>query len=90
MARVVLFSPTPPDLSAFGVRGLQASLKAAGHETRLVLFPGSIGLSQEDGSYVYRYADTVIDQAMELAAPMISRMAPDRAAVLASIGMIRR
>lgn len=68
MARIVLFSPTPPDLSAFGVRGLQASLKAAGHDVRLVLFPGSIGLSQEDGSYVYRYADTVIDQALELAA----------------------
>ncbi len=67
MARIVLFSPTPPDLSAFGVRSLQASLKAAGHETRLVLFPGSIGLSQEDGSYVYRYADTVVDQALELA-----------------------
>ena len=34
--------------------------------------------------------EVVSDQAMELAAPMISRMAPDRAAVLASIGMIRR
>jgi radical SAM superfamily enzyme YgiQ (UPF0313 family) len=68
MARIVLLSPTPPDLSAFGVRSLQASLKAAGHDTRLVLFPGSIGLSQEDGSYVYRYDAAVIDQALELAA----------------------
>ena len=68
MANIVLLSPTPPDLSAFGVRSLQASLKAAGHDVRLVLFPGSIGLSQEDGSYVYRYTDAVIGQALELAA----------------------
>ena len=68
MARLTLLSPTPPDLSAFGVRSLQASLKAAGHDVRLVLFPGSIGLLQEDGSYVYRYPERVVDQALELAA----------------------
>lgn len=68
MARIVLLSPTPPDLSAFGVRSLQASLKAVGHDVRLVLFPGSIGLSQEDGSYVYRYADTVVEEALALTA----------------------
>ncbi|MHC1791173.1 B12-binding domain-containing radical SAM protein [Solidesulfovibrio sp.] len=68
MARLVLLSPTPPDLSAFGVRSLQASLKAAGHDVRLILFPGSIGLSQEDGSYVYRYSPGVVAQALELAA----------------------
>ncbi|HWQ08720.1 MAG TPA: cobalamin-dependent protein, partial [Holophaga sp.] len=68
MPRLTLLSPTPPDLSAFGVRSLQASLKAAGHDVRLVLFPGSIGLLQEDGSYVYRYPDGIVDQALELAA----------------------
>ncbi|MEA4855579.1 B12-binding domain-containing radical SAM protein [Solidesulfovibrio sp.] len=67
MARLTLFSPTPPDLSAFGVRSLQATLKAAGHDVRLVLFPGSIGLLQEDGSFVYRYPERVVDQALELA-----------------------
>jgi len=67
MPSLTLFSPTPPDLSAFGVRSLQASLKAAGHDVRLVLFPGSIGLLQEDGSFVYRYPDAVIDAALELA-----------------------
>ena len=67
MAVIVLLSPTPPDLSAFGVRSLQASLTAAGHDVRLVLFPGSIGLSQEDGSFIYRYSETVIDQTVELA-----------------------
>lgn len=68
MPSLTLFSPTPPDLSAFGVRSLQASLKAAGHEVRLILFPGSIGLLQEDGSFVYRYPEAVIDAALELAA----------------------
>ena len=68
MAAIVLLSPTPPDCSAFGVRSLQASLKAAGHDVRLILFPGSIGLSQEDGSYVYRYAEPVIEQALALTA----------------------
>ncbi|MHC1713447.1 MAG: radical SAM protein [Solidesulfovibrio sp.] len=67
MPKVTLFSPTPPDLSAFGVRSLQASLKAAGHDVRLVLFPGSIGLLQEDGSFVYRYPDRIVDEALELA-----------------------
>lgn len=68
MPKLTLFSPTPPDLSAFGVRSLQASLKAVGHDVRLVLFPGSIGLLQEDGSYIYRYPERVVDQALELAA----------------------
>lgn len=68
MARLTLFSPTPPDLSAFGVRSLQASLKAAGHDVRLVLFPGSIGRLQEDGSFIYRYPDRIVAQALDLAA----------------------
>ena len=68
MPTLTLLSPTPPDLSAFGVRSLQASLKAAGHTVRLVLFPGSIGLLQEDGSFVYRYPQRVVDQALALAA----------------------
>jgi radical SAM superfamily enzyme YgiQ (UPF0313 family) len=67
MTRLTLLSPTPPDLSAFGVRSLQASLKAAGHSVRLVLFPGSIGRLQEDGSFVYRYDERIVDQALELA-----------------------
>ncbi len=37
MPKLTLFSPTPPDLSAFGVRSLQATLKAKGHDVRLVL-----------------------------------------------------
>ncbi|MYL81751.1 radical SAM protein [Desulfovibrio aerotolerans] len=68
MAAIVLLSPTPPDCSAFGVRSLQASLKAAGHDVRLILFPGSIGLSQEDGSFVYRYPEAVVEQTLALAA----------------------
>jgi anaerobic magnesium-protoporphyrin IX monomethyl ester cyclase len=67
MPKLTLFSPTPPDLSAFGVRSLQASLKAAGHDVRLVLFPGSIGLLQEDGSFVYHYPERIVDEALELA-----------------------
>uniref|UniRef100_I2Q7J4 Fe-S oxidoreductase n=1 Tax=Desulfovibrio sp. U5L TaxID=596152 RepID=I2Q7J4_9BACT len=68
MPRLTLFSPTPPDLSAFGVRSLQASLKAAGCDVRLVLFPGSIGRLREDGSFAYRYPDRLVGEALDLAA----------------------
>jgi radical SAM superfamily enzyme YgiQ (UPF0313 family) len=68
MARMTFLAPTPPDLSAFGVRALSAYLRSAGHETRLVFIPGSIGKLLPDGSFAYHYSDAVTDRAAELCA----------------------
>ncbi len=53
MAVVTLLTPCPPDVTAFGTRSLSAALRAVGHETRLVFFPGNLGLAlcAEDHAY---------------------------------------
>ncbi len=64
--KMVLITPTPPDISAFGIRSLSAYLRANGHETTLVFLPGSIGLLKEGGDYVYRYDPAILDQILQL------------------------
>lgn len=66
MSSIILITPTPPDISAFGVRSLSAFLRRAGHRTRLVFLPGSAGLLKERGEFVYCYEARVIDQLIEL------------------------
>lgn len=66
MASIVLIAPTPPDISAFGVRSLSAYLRRSGHTTRLIFIPGSAGLLTADGSYVYQYDPDVIEQLADL------------------------
>lgn len=68
MATVVLVTPTPPDITAFGVRSLSSFLRSRGHKTRLVFLPGSIGLLQADGSYRYSYMETVQQDLLRLVA----------------------
>ncbi len=63
---VVLITPTPPDLSAFGVRSISAYLRAKGLRTRVIFLPGSLGLLREGGTYVYQYPDTALQQIAEL------------------------
>jgi len=55
MNRITLLAPTPPDLSAFGVRSLSAFLRAAGLATRVVFLPGAMGRLRPDGSFAYAY-----------------------------------
>jgi anaerobic magnesium-protoporphyrin IX monomethyl ester cyclase len=64
--KIALLNPTPPDISAFGVRSLSAYLRDKGHETTVVFYPGSIGLLREGGEFVYCYSQTVIDETVEL------------------------
>jgi radical SAM superfamily enzyme YgiQ (UPF0313 family) len=66
MSSIILITPTPPDISAFGVRSLSAVLRKAGHRTRIVFFPGSAGMLQENGDFVYHYDPGVIDALIEL------------------------
>jgi anaerobic magnesium-protoporphyrin IX monomethyl ester cyclase len=56
MNRITLLAPTPPDLSAFGVRSLSASLRAAGVPTRIVFLPGAMGRLRADGGFAYAYS----------------------------------
>lgn len=64
--KVVLLNPVPPDISAFGVRSLSAYLRKHGHETRLIFYPGSIGLLREGGAFVYRYSPEIVAETIEL------------------------
>ena len=66
MAEIVLVTPTPPDLTAFGVRSLSSYLRSRGHDTRLVFLPGSIGMYRTEGTYAYSYSKQVQDDLIEL------------------------
>jgi radical SAM superfamily enzyme YgiQ (UPF0313 family) len=64
--KITLLTPTPPDISAFGVRSISAYLRARGHETRVVFLPGSIGLLKEGGEFVYSYGEKILQRINEL------------------------
>ena len=66
MAKIILITPTPPDITAFGVRSLSSFLRSHGHETRLVFLPGSIGMLKTEGTYTYSYSESVQDELIEL------------------------
>lgn len=59
---IVLITPTPPDINAFGVRILSSILKEAGYQTRIIFLPGGIEHLNFDSSYIYQYSDHVLDQ----------------------------
>lgn len=42
--KVVLVAPTPPDLSAFGVRSISAYLKSRGHGVNIIFLPGGVAM----------------------------------------------
>lgn len=64
--KVTFITPTPPDLSAFGVRSLSAYLRAKGVETSLIFLPGSIGLLKEGGEFAYHYPEHVLDHIVDI------------------------
>lgn len=66
--KIGLITPTPPDISAFGVRSLSAFLKAAGHGTQCIFLPGGIEKLRNQKEYIYQYPQKVIDQIVELCA----------------------
>lgn len=63
---ITFLAPTPPDVSAFGVRSLSSYLRGRGYTTRIVFLPGSIGLLREGGGFVYRYDETTLADIVEL------------------------
>jgi radical SAM superfamily enzyme YgiQ (UPF0313 family) len=68
MNRITLLAPTPPDCSAFGVRSLSASLRAAGVPTRIVFLPGAMGRLRADGGFAYAYPPEELAAVRELCA----------------------
>lgn len=66
MAKVVLITPTPPDITAFGIRSLSSFLRSKGHSTRLVFLPGSIGMLKTEGTYTYSYSEKVQEELIDL------------------------
>lgn len=68
MNRTILLAPTPPDLSAFGVRSLSASLRASGAATRVVFLPCAMGRLRTDGSFAYTYTPRELAAVRELCA----------------------
>lgn len=63
---IVLITPTPPDINAFGIRTISAVLKKAGFSTKIIFLPGGIEHLRFDGNYIYRYSDKTLEQITEL------------------------
>lgn len=64
--RITLITPTPPDISAFGVRILSSYLRQHGKDVRIIFLPGSLGSLREKGDFAYSYDKKVIDKIIEL------------------------
>lgn len=63
---ITFLAPTPPDVSAFGVRSLSAYLRSRDFRTRIVFLPGSIGLLKEGGGFAYHYEQSTLNDIVEL------------------------
>lgn len=64
--KVTFVTPTPLDLSAFGVRGLSAFLKREGHQVRNVFLPGGVEKYKFRDGYSYQYESGVLAQVLQL------------------------
>lgn len=64
--KVVLITPTPPDINAFGIRILSSVLKKEGFHTKIIFLPGGIEHLRFDSSYVYQYSIKTLEQISEL------------------------
>jgi len=63
--KITLITPTPPDISAFGVRALSAHLKQKGFETACLFLPGGIERLQHGGKYRYTYSKSALQGVLE-------------------------
>ncbi|MBI5826126.1 MAG: B12-binding domain-containing radical SAM protein [Deltaproteobacteria bacterium] len=64
--KITIITPTPPDISAFGVRSLSSYLRSMGFDTRLIFLPGSIGKLKKGEDFVYAYDAGVLERIVEL------------------------
>jgi len=66
--RLVLIAPTPPDISAFGVRSLAAFLRREGVRVTTIFLPGGVEQTRRDRTYIYRYPESLMDRVIDLTA----------------------
>ncbi|MBF0557628.1 MAG: B12-binding domain-containing radical SAM protein [Nitrospirae bacterium] len=64
--RITLIAPTPPDVSAFGIRALSSYLKKHGKEVRLIFLPGGVEKFKYKTGFKYEYEKSILDQVVEL------------------------
>jgi len=64
--KIALITPTPPDISAFGVRSLSAFLRQKGHQVTLIFLPGGIDLLKVGGEFSYGYSQQIIDNILAI------------------------
>lgn len=64
--KITIITPTPPDISAFGVRSLSSYMRKNGFDTRLIFLPGSISKLKDDSDFVYHYSEDIIKQVVKL------------------------
>lgn len=64
--KITFITPTPPDISAFGVRALSAWLKRNGYSVRCIFLPGGIENLRHSGRYRYRYSESVENDILEI------------------------
>jgi anaerobic magnesium-protoporphyrin IX monomethyl ester cyclase len=64
--KITFITPTPPDISAFGVRALSAWLKLKGHSVTCIFLPGGIEQLRHSGSYRYKYPQDVMASILRL------------------------
>ncbi len=64
--KITFITPTPPDISAFGVRALSAWLKHRGYAVQCIFLPGGIENLRHSGLYRYQYPDHVVTEILEI------------------------
>ncbi len=63
---IVLVTPTPPDINAFGIRIISSVLKKAGFSTKIIFLPGGIEYLRFDSKYIYKYSRKTLEQISDL------------------------
>lgn len=60
--KLALIAPTPPDISAFGVRSLSAFLRQQGVQVTTIFLPGGVEQTRYNRRFVYRYPEPLLEQ----------------------------
>ncbi len=63
--KITLITPTPPDISAFGVRALSAYLKSHRIPVQIIFLPGGIEKLKHGGGFTYAYTPAILYQIIE-------------------------
>ena len=64
--KITFITPTPPDISSFGVRSLSAYLKQKGYKTEIIFLPGGIESLSDSGDFSYHYDRKVLGQIADI------------------------